>query len=567
MSKRFAFYGRLSTTDKQDPALSFPSQRKACEKTVAELGGEISCEFTDQESGSHDDRPGWSALSQEAGDRDGRRFDAVVIYSTSRLARDVYLASLYHRELQKVGVPIYYATGGADDTAEGKIMLVLQQAFDQYERDKLSRETKRGMREASEQGYRAGGRAPYGYRRRMHDLGNDHLGDRQKFRVTLEQVPEQAGVVVQIFDAFTMERLSPKAIAERLNQSGGPPPPSHVDSSRNLKRRWAASSIREMLKNPVYTGKTVWNRRDFATGRQNGGGVRPRAREEWVVSEETHLPIVSDATFEAAQERFATKTRGNGSSHAKRKYVLSGMVKCCAGHAPRSMQGKARKDHHYYSCSYADDYGETAAITEHAGQKSISAREDRLLRLVLSFFEQRIFGPLRIERLEKQLPGIARGQRKHGKLAGTRIRKQLAELDRKIKAQIQALEKGVEPELVSGRIAELRAEQEALEEALTEIGVEREEAETDELSEQLARLPNLAQPLRDAPTEIQRQVFEAFELEILCDKAGRRIEISATVSEAVASAFENQEALSKEGSLVVVRDIAGAGFEPATFGL
>ena len=59
-------------------------------------------------------------------------------------------------------------------------------------------------------------------------------------------------------------------------------------------------------------------------------------------------------------------------------------------------------------------------------------------------------------------------------------------------------------------------------------------------------------------TRIQRQVFEAFELQISYVKAGRKIEISATVSEAVAGAFEKQKALPKEGSLVVVRDIAGA---------
>jgi hypothetical protein len=82
--KRFAFYGRLSTTDKQDPALSFPSQRKACERKAAELAGEITCEFTDQESGAKAERPGWTALTAEARDRDGRRFDGVIIYSTSR---------------------------------------------------------------------------------------------------------------------------------------------------------------------------------------------------------------------------------------------------------------------------------------------------------------------------------------------------------------------------------------------------------------------------------------------------------------------------------------------------
>ncbi len=45
------------------------------------------------------------------------------------------------------------------------------------------------------------------------------------------------------------------------------------------------------------------------------------------------------------------------------------------------------------------------------------------------------------------------------------------------------------------------------------------------------------------------------------------MELSATVSEAVAEAFENAEALLAEGSSVVVTNIAGAGFEPATSGL
>ena len=169
--------------------------------------------------------------------------------------------------------------------------------------------------------------------------------------------------------------------------------------------------------------------------------------------------------------------------------------------------------------------------------------------------------------MEKQLRVNAREQRNEGKLAGTRVRQQIAELDRKIKAQVQALEKGIEPELVSERIKELRGEKTALEEALEEIGAEREEAEEDELTEQLARIPDLTKALREAAPEVQRQVFEAFELQILYDKAERKIEISATVSEAIANAFQKQKALPKEGSLVVVRDIAGAGFEPATFGL
>ena len=62
-------------------------------------------------------------------------------------------------------------------------------------------------------------------------------------------------------------------------------------------------------------------------------------------------------------------------------------------------------------------------------------------------------------------------------------------------------------------------------------------------------------------------MFQAFDLQIAYDKAEGKVEVSATVSESVASAFENAKALLAEGSAVVVRDIAGAGFEPATSGL
>jgi hypothetical protein len=58
-----------------------------------------------------------------------------------------------------------------------------------------------------------------------------------------------------------------------------------------------------------------------------------------------------------------------------------------------------------------------------------------------------------------------------------------------------------------------------------------------------------------------------YRLEIAHDKAEGKVEVSATVSEPVPSAFENAKALLPEGSAVVVGDIAGAGFEPATSGL
>ena len=82
-------------------------------------------------------------------------------------------------------------------------------------------------------------------------------------------------------------------------------------------------------------------------------------------------------------------------------------------------------------------------------------------------------------------------------------------------------------------------------------------AEEEELAAQLARLPDLGQALREAPAAVKRQVFESFELRIAYDRAERRVELTATVSEAVADAFGNAEALLVEGSGVVVRYDSG----------
>ncbi len=218
-----------------------------------------------------------------------------------------------------------------------------------------------------------------------------------------------------------------------------------------------------------------------------------------MVAEEAHLPLVSDKVYEAAPTRFDGKVRAPASARAKHTYLLAGMVRCCCGHQPLSMSGRTRKDHRYYACGYVQNYGETAALEAHGGQKWVYVREEWFERLVIRFFEQRIFGPMRLDKLAKQLRAHDREQRRNGKLAGTRIRTQITELDPKIKAQVTALERGIEPDLVSERIAELRGEKRALEDGRAELGAGAQEREDEELSAQLARIPDLAEALRRGP--------------------------------------------------------------------
>jgi len=227
------------------------------------------------------------------------------------------------------------------------------------------------------------------------------------------------------------------------------------------------------------------------------------------------------------------------------------------------MYGRRRKGHVYMTCDYGRTYGKVAADQIEGHGQWLSVREDVLLPLVERFFAERIFGPMRLEKLERQLRAHARRTRSEAGVVTRHLREQVADLDRRIGAQIEALEEGVEPALVRKRIEKLRADKEKAETELRGLSPSPPGSDpTEELPALLGRIPDLSQALRDAPPALKRQVFEAFGLKVAYDKIEHRIEISATITEAVAKALQKAEDLPEEVSSVARRDIAGARFVP-----
>jgi site-specific DNA recombinase len=562
--RRFAWYGRLSTKDKQDPTLSFPSQRDACEHKVAELGGQITAEFTDQESGRRGDRASWSDLVREARDPDTRRFDAVVIYSTSRLARDLFRALAYERELARGGIEVFYAVAAGDQTSpEGRLVRHIFQALDQFEVEKLGRETRRGQIENARQGYRNGGRAPYGYKleREPHpDPRRARAGD---LKSRLIPDPEQAPTIIDIYQRY-LSGNGFKEIADHLNRPGGPPPPSHVDSRRNTSGKWSKTTIRAILTNPVYTGRLCWNRLDFRQAKLSEGPVLRRTRDEWVEAERRHAALIPDEWFEHAAAEIAKRQRTEGAkrrSKQRRNYLLRGIVHCGTGHNPLRMHGKERKNITYYACSYRISYGDTAAEALGHGKWQY-IREDNLLNIIDEFFAHNIFGPERLANFRAQHAMLAQTVATNQDHNLRRLEKELAEIDQRVELQLRAIEAGVDPTLVRQRIDELKTERAELEAALANLTPQTLGAElpVDEASDILASLPDLADELAHADDQTRRAVYDAFHLSVTLDRNSHQIQVKALIS----SAFTKARDLN---SLVANGAIAGAGFEPATSGL
>jgi hypothetical protein len=319
-----------------------------------------------------------------------------------------------------------------------------------------------------------------------------------------------------------------------------------------------------MLENPVYTGRLYWNRPDFRGVKQGEGPLIRRDAEEWVEAERRHEALVSEEDFERVQMEMKARSTGNGGNRRRRQqkrfYLLRGIVHCATGHNPLRMQGKSRKGHTYYACGYRRSYGDTAAeATGHGKWQYV--REDNVIALVDAFFGTRVFGPERLEHFRRQASALEAELESNGSAERERAGDQLSDVERRIERQLAAIEAGVDPAIVGERIRDLKAERQEIEALVAQLDHSTgNHLDTEESAAILDSLPDLSKALKEADPELRRAVFDAFRLRVEIDRNSGLIRLKALVS----SAFSQASALS---DISASKAIAGAGFEPATFGL
>jgi hypothetical protein len=124
---------------------------------------------------------------------------------------------------------------------------------------------------------------------------------------------------------------------------------------------------------------------------------------------------------------------------------------------------------------------------------------------------------MRLDKLARQLRAHQNATRKQTDTGQRQLRDQIADLDRRIGLQINALERGIEPDLIGQRNAGLRDAKSTL----------RRRARP----RCSCASRNLALALQRAPPGINGQVVDAFGRQLTYDKTARRIEISATITE------------------------------------
>lgn len=464
---RFAFYGRVSTEDQQDPASSKQWQMHRSLQLIEPVGGLVVTEFFDigqSRSLPWKRRPEAARLLGELA-RPDRGFDAVVIGEPQRAFYGNQFG-LTFPVFTHYGVALWVPeVGGAVDPGSEAhdLVMTLFGGMSKGERTRIKTRVRAAMTaQAATQGRFLGGRPPYGYH--LADAGPhpnpDKANDGKRLH-QLEPDPVTAPVVARIFDEY-LSGSGYLAIAERLTSEGIASPSGH-DRERNRHRHglaWGKSAIRTILSNPRYTGYQVWAKQrreevlldveDVSAGHQTL--MRWNSEEHWVWSDDpSHEALISMEVFRAVQARMVEARRGNKPRRGpktERTYLLRGRLRCelCG----RKLQGNWNHGEAYYRCAYGSEYASSAKLDH---PKVVYLREVDLLPHVDAWLSQ-IFAPEHIDATCNTIIGAAGGDTsiaQHAVAAAA-----VAECDRKLDRYRALLESGTDPALVAKWIKDVQ---------------------------------------------------------------------------------------------------------------
>ncbi len=149
---------------------------------------------------------------------------------------------------------------------------------------------RRGVLASVKQGNYIAASAPYGYRK--VSLKYEH-----KTLHTLEIVSEEAAVIQIMYDLYLNQNFGFQKIANYLDKMNIKP---------RIAKNWSPAAIKDMIENPVYTGKIRWNHRKTVITMENGQKKisRPKSLpEQCILTMGLHKPIISEEVYRAAMEK------------------------------------------------------------------------------------------------------------------------------------------------------------------------------------------------------------------------------------------------------------------------
>jgi len=344
---RVAIYVRLSEEDKnklhpEDDSKSIENQKSMLKEYAIQKGWDIVEVYSDDDfSGADSERPAFKRMLLAC---ENDEIDIVLCKTQSRFSRDMEVVEKYlHKKFIEWNVRFVSVVDNADTSIKSnKKSRQINGLINEWYLEDLSENIKTVLKHKKEKGEYTGSFACYGYL----------ISPNDKHKLIVD--PDSKDIVKLIFQMY-MDGKGYSKIAEYLTRNNVPTPYKlkKLQGSNFVCKQgttessiWNKDSVRKILMNETYIGNLVQGKVENISYKSKKR--RSIDKSEWIVTQNTHEPIIDMDTWNAVQRRF--NSRGVRTSYNTGEiHLFSKKVYC-------SECGKAMARNNGYSKNHTFTY-------------------------------------------------------------------------------------------------------------------------------------------------------------------------------------------------------------------
>lgn len=268
-------------------------------------------------TGTNFNRPAFKRMLK---DIKAGKVNCVIVKDLSRFGRDYIDTGRYlERDFPEMGVRFISVTDSIDSMKQAYDMLLpIKNIFnEQYARD-ISKKVQTAVKTKQKAGEFIGAFTSYGYKKSPVD----------KNKLVIDKY--SADVVRRIFSLY-IQGYGKQKIAKLLNEEGILCPSEykramglnyHNPNRLESTTYWSYSTINSILHREMYVGNMVQGTKH----QRMRSKQKKMAKEDWIIVEDTHEPIIDKETWEKAQSLLHKRTRELDLE--TNKNIFAGFVKC-----------------------------------------------------------------------------------------------------------------------------------------------------------------------------------------------------------------------------------------------
>lgn len=328
----------LDKHDKKEDSNSIKNQKDMLMVYCFKHDWEVYDIYSDDDyTGADRDRPEFNRLLEDA---KNKNIDIILCKTQSRFTRELELVEKYIHTLFPIwGVRFISIVDNADTDNKGnKKARQINGLVNEWYLEDMSDSIRAVFKSKCNNGLHIGSFACYGY---IKDPQN-------KGKLLVDE--EAASIVREIFELYD-SGMGQITICRALNDRGVPNPATYKRLSGMAfkthggcnKSNWIVTTVSTILKNEMYIGNLVQHKKEnvsYKSKRQ-----RKVKKENWIITKNTHEPIVDEIIFRRVEKKLANRQR-TLKTGKKNKYA--GILVCM--YCGVGMYTNSWRDKRYFRC-------------------------------------------------------------------------------------------------------------------------------------------------------------------------------------------------------------------------